>query len=149
MSVMETMLREAMETRRSKVNFALTDLNNIIVEMSLAVAAVSDGQAKLVLQKQKAPQQTSVYALLFTAKDDETLIRIYRFSDLGYPVACYASFEDFMMHHDGKLFSSADDLRDDLQPLLSDPASKLVRLLEYITLPKEKLPTEPVPEHLF
>ena len=136
MSDMETMLRSAMEARRSKVNVALTDLNKIVGEMSNAVKIVSDGRAKLVIQKLKSNQRSSVYGLLFTADDDESVIHTFEFSELGYPVGCYNSLEirpDLRV----KLLNSADDLRSELLPLLSDPASKLVRLLEYISEPTQ------------
>ena len=134
MSEMETILRNAMESRRSKANVALTDLNNIVVEMSQAVAAVSDGRAKLVLQKVRSTQENPVYALLFMSDDDETEIRIFSLNELGYPIYCSES----SIHFDNgisKKLTSADDLRSELLPLLSDPASKLVRLLEYISVP--------------
>ena len=136
MSNMESMLREAMESRRSKVSVALTDLNNIVVEMSEAVAAVSNGEAKLVLQKLRSTQENPVYALLFISEDDETQIRIFSFSELGYPITCSESGSPRGIAQGKKLMSAA-ELRSILSPLLSDPASKLVRLIEYISLPEE------------
>lgn len=133
MSEMETILRSTMESRRSKANVALTDLNNIVVEMSQAVAAVSDGGAKLVLQKVRSTQENPVYALLFVSEDDETEIRIFSLSELGYPIDCSESSSSSDTWH--KKLMSAADLRKELVPLLSDPASKLVRLIEYISLP--------------
>lgn len=132
MSDMETMLRGAMETRRSKINVALTDLNKIVGEMSNAVKVVSDGRAKLVLQKLKSNQQSHVYGLLLTIEDDETVIRTFKFSELGYPIGCFDSIE---MRPDlrAKTLKTSADLQSELLPLLSDPASKLVRLLEYIS----------------
>ena len=134
MSEMETILRNAMESRRSKANVALTDLNNIVVEMSQAVAAVSDGRAKLVLQKVRSTQENPVYALLFMSDDDETEIRIFSLSELGYPIYCSESSIHFDNGISKKLMSAA-ELRSELLPFLSDPASKIVRLIEYISVP--------------
>ena len=130
---MLTMLRSAVETRRSKISAALADLNKIVGEMSNAVTVVSDGRAKLVLQKLKSNQQSSVYGLIFTAEEDETVIRIFEFSELGYPITCFDSLERTSQR--AKMLRSVDELRFEILPLLSEPASKLVRLLEYTSEP--------------
>lgn len=139
MSDMETMLRGAMETRRSKINVASTDLNKIVGEMSNAVMIVSNGHAKLVLQILRSSQQSSLYGLLFTSEDDETVIRIFEFSELGYPISCFDSLES-QQNYEPRLLNTPEDLRKELFPLLSNPTSKLVRLLDYVSKPRVEIP---------
>lgn len=136
---METILRTAMRSRRTEIEKATGDLTNTVALMNKAVQSVSKGMASLELQMIKNRRHNQARSLILRVGNDETILRIFIMSELGYPISCFNSLE----HYDGfanrtsgefaHIIDNAQELMEELNPLLSDPASQLVRLLDYYT----------------
>ena len=141
MSEMETMLRTAMQSRRTEIDKATGELTNTVALMNKAVQSVSKGVASLELQTLKNRRHNQARSLNFRVGNEETIIRIFTMSELGYPMCCFKSLEDYDLFYSEyetatnlfHVIDNAHELMEELSPLLSDPTSHLIRLLDYYT----------------
>ena len=128
-----------MLSRRTEIDKATSELKNSVASMNKAVLSVSKGVASLELQKLKNRQHNQSFALTFRTGNDNITLRLFTMSELGYPLSCFKSLEDYDSYYSGYALheeliltiNNAHELMDELTPLLSDPTSPLIRLLEY------------------
>lgn len=134
MSELEELLRKSLEERRAKPHNAVEHLMAIVVELATAIRNVTKDRFKLVLDPLKPkPQEGPTFAMLLKVRDEESVVRVVAFSELGYPALVIPNYQSWDSQSGAIGWERCQDaaaLRATLRALIAGPDSELVRIID-------------------